>query len=209
MPKFKECSCRICKDMFVSDGKIFCNQIKETLQTKEEVPINCTTMRTYRKEEKRLNRFSRIFIPVGPSGVGKTTLRNSCLKGEPDLKIISPDDIREEILNYKETGNAFDVEKEDKVWETAYKQLSKAAESQHSIFFDATNLTYEKRNKIKEIAGPNYIVIIFVFRTSLDEVLKRNNKRSKKVPEEIIIQQYTKRELPSFNEGYLCFIGGE
>lgn len=207
MQELKESSCRICKDMFIYSFKIFCRQTKKVIPVMQEVPSNCATMRTYRAEEKRKNRYSRIYIPVGPSGVGKTTLRNLYLKNEPNLKVISPDDIREELLDYKNTGKYFDIEIEDQVWKTAYNQIIKYVNSNQPIFFDATNLTHEERRSIKGLVGPNYIAIMFIFLTSLDEVLERNRKRVKKVPEEIIIQQFTKRELPSFDEGYLSFVG--
>ena len=68
----------------------------------------------------------KMILLAGYPGTGKSYLANMLMKENPDLKILSPDDIKEEY--WDEFGYATLTEKEaliQKSWEAYYKRMEK------------------------------------------------------------------------------------
>lgn len=135
-----------------------------------------------------------MIIPVGPSGCGKTSFRRELREG---VEIVSPDEIRFRMLDYEHTGIDFDSSTEKEVWIEAYANLDRLLSERKSVYFDATNLTFERRYKLVARARKaGYWVKIVYFDIQLERILRRNAGRERKVPERVIAQQFCALQVP-------------
>jgi len=123
------------------------------------------------------NHYSTVILLCGLPGTGKDTYIK---KNYPDMKVISLDDIREE-LGVSPTMN------QSVVYEYAKKKAIGLLKNKETFIWNATNLTNLIRNKqLNLFHNYNASVKIIYLETDLLTNLERNKNREKVVPESVI-----------------------
>lgn len=140
-------------------------------------------------------------VMVGLPGSGKTTWAyQNRVKG--DAICFSSDDYREKL-----TGDPSNQEKNDLVFRTIYKQMETAMQQGINIVFDATNLTAKSRRKVLELSVKyEYEAEACIMCTPLEECEKRNARRPRQVPREIIRAKAMGFQPPHFCEGWRSIV---
>lgn len=168
---------------------------------------------------------AKLILPVGIPGSGKSTLAGRF----KNAKTVSSDAIREEFFGdaarqmdektAKEeaekrgvdlsslTGEALQMKKEDlchiKVFEEMDRRAEEALRSGMDVVYDATNLTKAGRAYVLETFRPYYDKAeAYFFDIPLRTALKRNEKRERKVPRDVIKKMKKNLERPSRKEGF-------
>jgi len=148
---------------------------------------------------KKINNESKeLVIPIGPAGCGKSTYR---MKNYSKYTLICPDLIRFKILDSENTKIYFDYEFESQVWKQVYILFDEAIKCGYNIYFDATNLTQKRRYPLVcRALRKGYKIHMIYFNIPLEVALERNTKRERKVPDEVIKEQFEKLEPPQLWE---------
>lgn len=137
---------------------------------------------------------NKLYTMVGIPGSGKSTIANQI----PNAIIISSDAIRKELYGAEEIqGNG------KQVFDLVYKRIGEELTKGHDVVFDATNLTPKARKAVFRFTAEHIAVFV---NTSLDECLKRNAARERKVPEEVIYRMYHNLTCPNKSEGFKTII---
>ena len=145
----------------------------------------------------------------GIPGSGKSTLARK-LKRELGTctMIVCPDKIRENL--YGDESVQGDGKK---VFEIAYAEMCAALKNGINVIFDATNINRRNRKtvlrKIKDIRCRKWLYYIPV---SVEEAMKRQEGRERKVPIEVVQRMYNDFQEPVMDEGWDCIqkiYGGE
>lgn len=130
-----------------------------------------------------------LYIMVGCSGSGKSTIAETICTHLKNTYVVSPDNFRKLLCN--------DVncqEKNKEVFARAYASMNLFLRRGYNVVFDATNVTTSTRNKlISKVQAECEIKFIYVkvdFETALNRVKHRTN--GQKVPEEVVFSQYNK-----------------
>lgn len=141
---------------------------------------------------------TKFTMMVGISGSGKSTMAKDLLSQNYDV-IVSSDDIREEVW-----GNASIQNRPDIIFNIAHERIIEALKDGKNVIFDATNLKSKDRknllDKISNISGvENTCIIVYPY---LEWCIKNQDKRDRKVPEEVIRKQFKNFQLPTSDEGW-------
>lgn len=81
--------------------------------------------------------------------------------------------------------------------------LNACIEGKQKLVIDNTNPTIEERKKyIQAFKKGHFKVVGYYFESRIKDCLKRNSKRSKKIPEIGIKATFNKIEIPSYKEGF-------
>lgn len=137
---------------------------------------------------------------VGPPGSGKSTLANKLKKTIMNFEIISPDDIREELV-----GDRSDQDHNTEVFSKVYSRMSHFLSNGYNVIYDATNCRSSYRAKILKVVGDTAKKkICIVMTTPISTCLEQNNERDCVVPENIVENMYftLKKHSPSIFEGF-------
>lgn len=143
----------------------------------------------------------------GPSGSGKTTYRQNLLKSFPRAKILSSDDIIEDLakqhdMDYQEAFVAFSQD----VSEELELRLQRIISRGHDLIWDQTNLSCKKRLQALEMIPDSYTFTAVCFEAPKDLIFERVRQReqatSKHIPEDILKDQIDAYERPHFDEGF-------
>lgn len=141
------------------------------------------------------------FMTIGIPSSGKTTLREKYVKNYPNLCVISPDEIRFKLLDYKNTGIAFDPLREREVWNKVYDDLRACAKQKRPIFFDATNVNrLSRKDTINILNGTGYNKIAIRIHIEPELAIHRQKKRERKVPDSVIFSKHYEIEEPTKEE---------
>lgn len=136
-------------------------------------------------------------VLVGLPGSGKSTFAQE-FKTKFGYVVISSDDIRKESYN---DVNA--QEHNNEVFDEMLKRSIKCLQNNENVIYDATNVGSKKRihllNSIKRYTNN---IICYFFATPYEMCIERNNKRERKVPEEVIKRMFYSFQVPSINEGF-------
>ena len=154
-----------------------------------------------------------LYMLIGLPGSGKSTVA-----AELDADVIlSSDEIRAELFGdaalqfdekilRKARGNEDAARRlgNRKVFQTLYSRMYDHLQWDRNVVFDATNLTKKARQKALDIAEYNYNrdVVAVVVNTPLDECIRRNALRDRRVPEEVIRSMSERFEEPTIEEGF-------
>jgi putative nucleotidyltransferase with HDIG domain len=138
-----------------------------------------------------------LLLPIATPGCGKTFLRNELLKYHSNLTVVSPDEIRGELYgdnwheNYEKVDN-------QKVFGIANHRVQQCMqENQPLIFFDAQNASIKDRKiRVEQAEKYNYAIVCFWFRTKLNTILRQNQERVRKTPEEYIHRAFGHLQFP-------------
>jgi len=154
-----------------------------------------------------------LFMLIGLPGSGKSTV---AVELDADV-ILSSDEIRAELFGdaashfdekilRKARGNEDAARRlgNQKVFQTLYSRMHDHLQWDRNVVFDATNLTKKDRQKALDLAEYNYNrdVVAVVVNTPLDECIRRNALRDRRVPEEVIRSMSERFEEPTIEEGF-------
>ena len=133
---------------------------------------------------------SKLFIPVGLPGAGKSTFIATFLTTESAWgRVVSTDDIRVEL-----TGDINDMSQNEKVFEKFHQRIDEGLSFGVTVA-DATNLKDFARARLFQIANfANAETHAIVF-TNIGQALTRNRARDRTVPAEVMEQFVDQYEL--------------
>lgn len=125
-----------------------------------------------------------LYVLIGAAGSGKSTFSDRL-----GIPVVSTDEIRREIF-----GNAEEQAESDRVFETAFTRAATFLNVGFDVAFDATNTTeWGRKILLKKIGLRTYTEfrkVAILFMTPLEEAKRRNAKRERVVPEDVIDRQY-------------------
>lgn len=134
---------------------------------------------------------------VGLSGSGKSTIASNY--EQTGYKVVASDDLRTEIL-----GNRQDMDHHDMIFRIAHNRIKEYLFAGYNVVFDATNITMKSRRSalkaIEDIPNINKKCIITV--PTIDDCLKKNRDREYPVPDEVIMRQAMRFQVPFLEEGF-------
>ena len=136
---------------------------------------------------------NKLVLLIGCPGSGKSTLAKQFLEENPHFIYLNADSIRKEL--YGDEGIQGDGEK---VFNLLYSRLRKAIKENQDILIDNTSVRKGHRKKILSMINSNYEVFYKVFKTPLQVCLARNEKRSRVVPRDILINFYNVMQEQDF-----------
>ncbi len=137
---------------------------------------------------------NKLFMLVGLPASGKTTCGKRLAESE-DALIVSSDEVRKELL-----GNENDQTNNEDVFKEVENRIIKGLK-ERNVIYDATNISFKRRmNFLQRIKNVEKIAIIIA--TPYDECIERNNKRERKVPEDVIKRMYYNFYIPQYYEGF-------
>lgn len=112
---------------------------------------------------------SRLILPIGISGSGKSYIYNKDYK---DCVQVSPDLIREEL-----TGDISNQTKNKEVFKLAFERVDEYLNKGQDVFFDATNVNKSQRkNFTDKYIGTDVEVIYVILPADIDLSWKRIRK---------------------------------
>jgi predicted kinase len=139
-----------------------------------------------------------LHIVIGCPGSGKSTFCKKVLLPILDNSLyLSTDEIREEI-----TGSAEDQSRNDDVFRVLYERMEWGLARDKNVIVDATNIRKSWREPLIKIGKKhNAKIYAYVIKKSLEECVKNNNKRDRKVPVDVIEDFFNNFEHPTRDEG--------
>lgn len=143
---------------------------------------------------KQKNEHSELILLCGISGVGKSTfIKNNY----SDYKIISLDDIREELTFRGDQRDGAEIAR------IAKERLKLLLPKNEKIVFDATNIRRDLREKVLTI-GHNYNALnrVVFLNDSLDNIIAKDKDREYSVGEKVIRDQNHKFQTPDKSEAH-------
>lgn len=154
----------------------------------------------------------KLFIPVGIPGCGKTTLANRVLL-HTNLRIVSTDDIREDMVKLGLLEDVGDMSRNEEVFDVFHARIEDHLLDNFDVVADATNLRDFAREKLRAIAERTHAETILLVFTNPSVAVHRNQRRSRVVPAEAMVKmlgQYEKalQDIPSETYGVVVNIDG-
>lgn len=139
---------------------------------------------------------SKLVVLVGLSGSGKSTLAKE-LKDTEKAVIVSSDSIREELF-----GDVNNQDNNRKVFEEMNNRANRYLSEGVNVVYDATNINRKKRiHLINNVIKADEYEVYYVA-TPYYQCVRRNNKRARKVPENVIKNMYKSVHIPTLLEGW-------
>lgn len=144
-----------------------------------------------------------LYMPIAPSGAGKSTYLAKLRETEPDLLVFSLDALRHEFYDLNDYAKAYEGSVKDKSFEARANARFHAMLKEHkSIYVDNTNLSAKRRKFYLEAArkyGMRAVAILMP--VSLSVVIERQTNRGDKcVPKDAVIRQYNSLQVPQLGE---------
>ncbi|MEH1785192.1 AAA family ATPase [Nostoc sp.] len=143
---------------------------------------------------------TKLILLIGLPGSGKSTLAKRLLAECPQMPLISTDTIRGQLFGSQAVQGPWLL-----IWREIQRQFQQAISTENTAIFDATNAQRQHRREVIALArdlGFTHITGIWVD-TPVWLCLARNKRRSRQVPEEVILRMH--RQLrdapPSLEEG--------
>jgi predicted kinase len=134
-------------------------------------------------------------VLCGIPGSGKTTWR---LRNRPDDLVVCPDDIREEL-----TGDPRRQERNGQVFALARARVDAALARGQDLVVDATNVTREARRQWTKLAAEHDTSCRCVWiECSLEQALRNNRARDRRVPEDVIQAMASEFSPPCVDEEF-------
>jgi predicted kinase len=144
-----------------------------------------------------------LYIAIGASGTGKSTLLKNLRVDNPDIESFSFDDLRHEWYDKNDYGNAFKLSTADKEFnKKAHAEFKKMIKAGGDIFVDNTNLTKERRKFYLDLAKKyNYHTIGFNMPIDVETIVARQKTRGdKNVKESAVRDQFARLQPGTADE---------
>lgn len=130
----------------------------------------------------------KFHMPIAVPGSGKSTLAsNLVISGDIiETAIVSPDEFRERLTD--DRGNQ---DFNGAVFSIVDRIVDARMRSKRDIFLDATNLTKRDRDKtLTKATAAGYEIIVYVWATPREVILKRNKNRQHPVPDFVMDRMF-------------------
>jgi predicted kinase len=143
-------------------------------------------------------------VLVGIPGSGKTTYADRLRARCPQLCVVSPDAVREQLYpGYAQGLVEHRLINHRRVFGMAYRAIAAALAAEHPVLFDATSLTAGSRHGLIALARRACAAISArYFPISLPEAFRRNRARPRQVPTVVIAHMASILVPPSKIEGF-------
>ncbi|MCX7594012.1 MAG: AAA family ATPase [Fischerella sp.] len=148
---------------------------------------------------------TKLILLIGLPGSGKSTLAKQLLAECPQRRLVSTDTIRGQLFGNEAIQGSWLL-----IWREIKRQFQEAIATGSTVIYDATNAQRRHRREVITLArdiGFTHISGIWI-NTPVWLCLARNQRRERRVPEEVIFRMY--RQLrdapPSLEEGLDCLI---
>ena len=136
-------------------------------------------------------------VLVGAVASGKSTYAKQ-YADECNVRVFSSDEYRKNMY-----GSETDQSHNDKVFTALYKDLRAALEAGENCILDATNCTIKSRLKALEaVKGVDCVKIASILTADAEQCLKRNSKRERKLPDDVVYKYIRGFEMPLPWEGW-------
>jgi len=139
-----------------------------------------------------------LWVMVGLSGSGKSSVAKEIAENNSNTIIVSLDNIREEL-----TGKVEDQSKNEEVFKVFHKRIREVLENNTNVIADATNITMRSRRAIIEnVKGIECRKIAYLIPKPFDQCKIDNLNRQHLVPEEVLDRQIRKFQVVFYEEGW-------
>lgn len=139
-----------------------------------------------------------LWVVVGLSGSGKSTIAKKIANDNPNTVIVSSDNIREEI-----TGDYEDQEHNEEVFKIFHDRIRKNLENKQNVIADATNLTIKSRRAIlNKVNGLDIEKICVIIPKPFEKCKEDNLHREHPVPDYVLDKQIRRFQIPFIEEGW-------
>lgn len=130
-----------------------------------------------------------LMIVVGAPGSGKST---HIQKLYPHVKTISMDEERKRLC-----GTMMDMSRNQEAYDNCFKDFRESMKRGENIIWDATSVSRKLRRRLIDVArNAGAKVSIVYFDLPLEIVLERNRNRDRVVPEDVVVDYYTRLQSP-------------
>jgi predicted kinase len=160
-------------------------------------------VKSYRNEPVLGDNAPVFYMPVAPSGAGKSTYLAKLREKHPDINVFSLDALRHEWYDADDYSKAYQGSVDDKTFEArANARFHTQVKERRTMYIDNTNLSARRRKMYVETARKNgYRTIAVLMPISLDVLLERRTKRGDKtIPESAVRQHYNALQAPMIGE---------
>ena len=155
--------------------------------------LGTKTEKDYNMEENNKNQ--KLIILKGVPASGKSTFAREYVKGRKDTIIVNRDSIREMC------GDYWMPEREDYITSVENFMVEKGLEKGYTVMVDATNLNPKTMRKWRAVAEIHGVELETKdFNISVEEALKRDNERERKVGVKVILGFFEKYYFGEFFE---------
>lgn len=136
---------------------------------------------------------TRLYIPVGIPGCGKSTFAERLGLASYPGKILSSDAIRAEM------GDVNDQTNNEEVFRRFHGRINwYLGQNGVDVYADATNLDSRSRQTLRDIAGRyDFVTSHVILFNNLHQALARNAQRERRVPDEVMGRMLMKWERAS------------
>lgn len=145
-----------------------------------------------------------MYVPIGPTGSGKSTLTSKLIAENDDVGVFSLDAVRHKRYNTTDYASAYQQSVDDSTFRThASAEYRSTLKKHHKVLIlDNTNLTPKSRREMLTAARrEGYQTVAVPLFTQLQTVISRQHTRTDKcVPAHAVTQQYYSVSLPSMGE---------
>ena len=139
-----------------------------------------------------------LIVLCGLPACGKSTYAKMLCEINPTFQKVCPDLIRKAF--YGDESIQGDGKR---IFNTAFHDLKEYGSIGANVIFDATNINRSRRKKlVKEMRGYFDIIICKWFSTPYYICDQRNQTRSRKVPNEVLLRMRDNFQQPSMEEGW-------
>lgn len=140
----------------------------------------------------------KLYIMVGLSGSGKSTIAQKLAQEHENTVIVSSDQIREEL-----TGDYENQDRNDEVFKVFHKRIRENLENNKNVIADATNLTMKSRRAIlQNIKRLDVEKICYIVPKPIPLCEIDNKNRYHPVPDEVLDKQILRFQVPFYEEGF-------
>ena len=139
-----------------------------------------------------------LWVLVGLSGSGKSTIATQIANDNPNTIIVSSDEIRKEI-----TGSRGDQSRNEEVFKVFHDRIRRTLEHKKNVVADATNLTMKSRQAIiMKVNGLDIHRVCYILPKPFEQCKKDNLNRKYPVPDDVLDKQLRRFQIPFYEEGF-------
>mgnify|MGYP002521582105 CR=1 FL=1 len=139
-----------------------------------------------------------LWVLVGLSGSGKSTIAAQIAENNPNTIIVSSDTIRKEL-----TGSVGDQSQNEEVFKFFYDRIRRGLEKKKNVVADATNLTMKSRRIIMDkVNGLDIHKICYIIPKPFEQCKRDNLNRQCPVPNRVLDRQIRRFQIPFLEEGF-------
>lgn len=129
---------------------------------------------------------------------GKSTYAQQYIKDNPNSIWVSSDNIREELL-----GDVNNQDNNTLVFDTMYRRTVNHLMAKRTVIYDCTFLGRKKRiSLLNRLSFINFDKEVMIFVEPMEELMRRNTERERKIPEDVMLKMYKSFVCPQYFEGW-------